>query len=709
MMSGSRLSADGTFVIACLLLWAVWGSREGVAASIPPAIVQITAWEDQRASSAELLAFLADSDAVVRARTALALGRIGRAADVPALTPLLQDPEAVVRRNAAFALGEIEDSTAAVPLARMLVAGKEPDATVRALAVEGLGKLRREPEACRVCLSDPSPEVRMAAILAAWQIPVPGVLAEVLRLSESDEAEIRWRAAYCIMRLAGAPASGKTAIPSAGPLAEADRGRVGERLRRLLSDSDLRVRQQAARGLSTFADSATTRALLGLFRDPDWRVRVESIRALAAPHTRQVGLSLLEPHLTDPNQNVRITLIEALAYLGTDEEVLPRLRSLARDPEPRIRQVAYGSTLARYGAKGKPLPADAVAAVEAATGEVLAAEDWTLRVLAADGAALLPPEKARPVLQTMIRDEPRVAKAAVEPLLRQKARDGTGDLLARLQPELKALAEAQDPVLRTMAIGALGAIFSDSTLAPMGGNLQDLESLLEEMCSASARGDSSSDVRLAVIEVAATRTERAGMRRLLTECCHDPEYIVRREAAAALRKAGLAPPREPEPVETGRGPDETRAILEWAQRDHWALIETQGGEIALRLFSQEAPLTCWNFAELARAGFFDHGHWHRVVPDFVLQDGCPRGDGYGGSAREIRCEINRQRYLAGTLGMALSGKDTGSSQFFITHSCQPHLDGRYTVFGRIEKGQDQADDVTQGADIRTIRVIDQAP
>ena len=208
------------------------------------------------------------------------------------------------------------------------------------------------------------------------------------------------------------------------------------------------------------------------------------------------------------------------------------------------------------------------------------------------------------------------------------------------------------------------------------------------------------------MEVAAQRPSRNGLRRVLELGDADSEYLVRLTAAAALRQAGLPVPRKPEPAESGRTMSDYASVLQWARREHRALIYTAAGMIDVRLFGEQAPLTCWNFARLARDHFFDRGHWHRVVPDFVLQDGCPRGDGYGGSPENIRDEINRERFLPGTLGMALSGKDTGSSQFFLTHSDQPHLDGRYTVFGRIERGQPVADEVSQGAGIDSIRVVE---
>jgi cyclophilin family peptidyl-prolyl cis-trans isomerase len=122
----------------------------------------------------------------------------------------------------------------------------------------------------------------------------------------------------------------------------------------------------------------------------------------------------------------------------------------------------------------------------------------------------------------------------------------------------------------------------------------------------------------------------------------------------------------------------------------------------LALYAADAPLTVYNIASLARRGYFDEQHFHRVVPNFVAQAGDPRGDGSGGPGYAIRDELNRHRYERGTLGMALSGPDTGGSQFFITHSAQPHLDGGYTVFGELVGGFEVLDRIIQGD--RIVRV-----
>jgi cyclophilin family peptidyl-prolyl cis-trans isomerase len=133
-------------------------------------------------------------------------------------------------------------------------------------------------------------------------------------------------------------------------------------------------------------------------------------------------------------------------------------------------------------------------------------------------------------------------------------------------------------------------------------------------------------------------------------------------------------------------------------------VETDRGTIALELFGSDAPLTVYNFTRLAREGYFDGVRFHRVVPNFVAQGGDPRGDGNGGPGYAIRDEINPRRYRRGTLGMALSGPHTGGSQFFITHSPQPHLDGGYTVFGQLASGGDVLDRIVQGDRIVRITI-----
>jgi cyclophilin family peptidyl-prolyl cis-trans isomerase len=137
-----------------------------------------------------------------------------------------------------------------------------------------------------------------------------------------------------------------------------------------------------------------------------------------------------------------------------------------------------------------------------------------------------------------------------------------------------------------------------------------------------------------------------------------------------------------------------------------AFIETAKGTIEIELSVIDAPQTAQNFIALARKGYFNGLQVHRVVPNFVIQAGDPRGDGSGGPGYSIRDELNDRPYVRGTVGMALSGPDTGGSQFFITHSPQPHLDAKYTVFGHVVNGMDVVDRIQQMDVVERVRIWD---
>lgn len=151
--------------------------------------------------------------------------------------------------------------------------------------------------------------------------------------------------------------------------------------------------------------------------------------------------------------------------------------------------------------------------------------------------------------------------------------------------------------------------------------------------------------------------------------------------------------------------------IDWAQladfsdRNPIARIETSKGTVRLELWPSQTPGTVANFIALARSGFFDGKNYHRVVPNFVIQGGCPRGDGYGSLDYSIRSELTPVHYnTEGLIGMASAGKDTEGTQFFITHSPTLHLDGRYTVFGRVIEGMDNVHDIQVGDKITQITI-----
>lgn len=134
-----------------------------------------------------------------------------------------------------------------------------------------------------------------------------------------------------------------------------------------------------------------------------------------------------------------------------------------------------------------------------------------------------------------------------------------------------------------------------------------------------------------------------------------------------------------------------------------AIMETAKGTIHLELFDQDAPNTVKNFSDLASKGFYDGLTFHRVIPNFMIQGGCPLGTGTGGPGYKIKCEINPHKHQAGTLSMAHAGPNTGGSQFFICHSPQPHLDGMHTTFGQTQD-MDVVNAIRQGDKIISVKI-----
>ena len=142
-----------------------------------------------------------------------------------------------------------------------------------------------------------------------------------------------------------------------------------------------------------------------------------------------------------------------------------------------------------------------------------------------------------------------------------------------------------------------------------------------------------------------------------------------------------------------------------------AVINPSKGPIRVQLAGNDAPIHVGNFVELAQKGFYDGLKFHRYVPGFVIQGGCPRGDGTGGPGYKIKCETSapRQYHDRGVLSMAHAGKDTGGSQFFIccARESTQHLDGRHTCFGQVVEGLDVIDDIRPGDKILSIRIVEE--
>ena len=134
----------------------------------------------------------------------------------------------------------------------------------------------------------------------------------------------------------------------------------------------------------------------------------------------------------------------------------------------------------------------------------------------------------------------------------------------------------------------------------------------------------------------------------------------------------------------------------------------KGGEIRLEFYPEDAPKTVENFVTLAKKGFYNGLNFHRVVPDFVVQGGCPKGNGTGGPGYTIKAEFNKQKHVRGTLAMARSQHpDSAGSQFYICYGATPHLDGQYTVFGKVVSGIELVDRIKQGDKMTSVTIAEE--
>jgi cyclophilin family peptidyl-prolyl cis-trans isomerase/HEAT repeat protein len=611
---------------------------------------------------------------LVRRRAALALGRLGDARGVRNLVPLLRDPDASVAATAAFALGQLGDTASVAPLAAAL---RDPRAGVAAEAAYALGKLASPAAAVtrRALLprADPSavPEPVGSALLAAWRSRRPADLEPLLRWTTAPDPEVRWRAAYALTRRPD---------PRATPA-----------LRALASDADARVRAVAVRGLTApLADSSGVGAaavlplLARALDDPDYAVRVNAARALGSYHD-PAAAAALRAAVASGRPHLRVAAMESLGRIGRPAaSTAGLLREIASREAEQVflRQTAL-EALARV---------DSAAAAPVAAG--LAADPrWRLRASAARAlAAAAGP--LDPTLSRLVADaDGRVSAAALDAAL-----GAAGDSVRLLRATLLERLSAPDVFVRATALGGLAKLADPATL-PVLLDAYDR-----------ARRDTLDDAALAAVSaIAAAKQPGADpAAAFFARFDRSPDYLVRFRVRDAFGEDAAGAWGDPLPIETGRTPEAYRDLVERSLREPPPEVEivTDSGTIRVRLLAADAPTTVESFLRLAAAGYFDGQEWPRVVPNFVVQGGDPRGDTNGGPGYTIRDEVNPHRYGSGTVAMALSGPDTGGSQFFVTHSPQPHLDGTYTVFGELLDGQAVTQVILPGDVIHQIRRVD---
>jgi cyclophilin family peptidyl-prolyl cis-trans isomerase/HEAT repeat protein len=675
-----------------------------------PKIIQ---HEDERTVTTDLIEMTLPPHGGVRRRAILALGRIGYPSGLAALIDILnsdrnpenRDPE--MRSLAAFSLGQIQNQQAVAALIERLDPAIEPSPVVRARAAEALGKIASNKEAAAALgnyglggiaaaivrllpqpgaqLSDSSKLLASMALTALLRIKQASTVEAISLQLRSADADLRWQAANALARIREGIS---VAVPGLLPL---------------LDDKDPIVRANAARALGVAKATQALVPLTRLLADKDERVVAASINALgaigdskaldpmlAAANSLLAGYRSFDRNKAGvpPQQNLLLLIASALGNIK-DGRGLPFLKAFRVADGILGGQAEVEISIAKFGdadffdSPSSKLPGD----------------DWKAIASYAQGLGQLATVRAKTVLLDLL-----TGKTFGKPD-------------ARAVPAiLTALASAKVEGLRDILLEQLkdSDLFVRETSATLLGELGDSsDAVISALYAAykTARADKTNEARIAIIE-AVDKLKHPMNIQVLSEPTRDEDYVVRLKAAELLR-------RTPTEVTTRRlqigkvDTDHDRvywrriADLSESKNNPSAVIHTRKGDIRIELFASDAPMTVDNFIRLARGGFYNGLAFVRVVPNFVIQGGDPRGDQNGGPGYQIRDEINLHKYQTGSVGMALSGKDTGGSQFFITHSPQPHLDGGYTVFGQVVEGMDVVNRIARGDRIERVEIIDE--
>jgi cyclophilin family peptidyl-prolyl cis-trans isomerase/HEAT repeat protein len=678
--------------------------RDRTLSVLLPKIIQ---QEDERTATPELFDMvspLSGNNGSVRRRAILALGRIGYASAVTALIDVMKtDRSEEMRALAAFSLGEIESHYAVAALMERLESEIEKSPLVRARAAEALGKIASNklsaeslgkygltgiadtlakllPDASQSLTAEAkfATSLTLTALLRIRQASTVPAITNQLR---SPDADVRWQAANALARIREGIAA---AVPSLLPL---------------LEDKEPLVRANAARALGVAKDAKAVDALLKLLGDKDERVVASAINALGAiaeakalqPLLEQ-GDKLLENYrafdrdkLGIPSQQNLLLLIATALGNFKDTRALPFLKAfrlannrVGDSPEIEIALAKFGeAAFFDFPEAAKP-----------------ANPNWKNIANFAQGLGQLKTPKAQATLIDLFAMKPDAR--AVSDILNAMA----ATKLEGLQKILLTQIKHEDVIVRA----------TTATLFGEAGDAADVVITALNEAYKAAKTDKLNDARIAIIEAAA-KLKRPINLQVLAEETKDEDYVVRRRAAELL----LESPQDTNgkklaigAVKTNHNRDYWRRMAQFAiaGKNPTAVFHTKKGEIRVELFAADAPMTVDSFMQLAKSGYFDGLAWIRIVPNFVIQGGDPRGDQNGGPGYQIRDEINLKPYTTGTLGMALSGKDTGGSQFFITHSPQPHLDGGYTVFGQVVSGMEVVNRLARGDLIERIEILE---
>lgn len=690
----SRIPMRAVHLVTFLFILSVTGRSQSRFDAMERSVRDAQDMRDSRS----ILLFLSDPDPSTRAMAALAAGSVQDTIHLPVLQSLLADASERVRKASAFALGQMNyicTSLQREKLSETLDGALriEHDREVLLTIVGALGKVGDDQHLNRLVrfgdsVSDPVLRAEIAlsigryayrniksaeaARFAAGLLPTPG-----------DS----WKPAYALMRI------GEKSLlePHADVILAAS------------AHNDAETRTYIMTVLGRLGDARAVPGLVAAASsDPDWRVRVNAVKALGL---FDPGLSAdaIIAACVDSVEGVSLTALVTLGGLqfGDDsfvERVRALLMEIAQDEAGRYSSRQNGEAAIAFA---KLFPSKVLGVLDPlAREEKISPDAWIGALAHAEGGHVAVGPFTLDAFDILIvscrNTNVQTRRIALESLESFCTRAPSPQRIERARVAfLDALSSDDVAVISTAASALADSIFADSvSVGPLTAALSRL-------------GSADDGETMAAIIESLGKLKHSGAVPLLTDLLGDPDRTVALASANALdlitgesHKALLRTHSRPAHVD-----HDWDRIEEIAARPLVDVV-TDRGDFTMKMLPKNAPFTCLNFARLIDRGFYDGLTFHRVVPNFVVQGGDPRGDGWGGPGYAIRSEFGFKTYEQGSVGVASAGKDTEGCQFFVTHSRQPHLDGRYTIFAEVVSGMNVVDRLQIGDKILSVRFLE---